>query len=166
MGWRVRAIGPAPFVGVAGRGRSGGRREGAAVNRWEPPGGILELGETIEAGVVREVLEETGLTVHPERLTGVYENLPRGIIALVLRCALVDGTPKVTEEAVDLAWLSPGEIQERMAPAYACRLIDALSPAGEAVPIRPHDGRDLLVLDEDRPDRRRPCQELSRHHPG
>lgn len=110
---------------------------------WEPPGGILELDETIEAGVVREVLEETGVIVRPERLTGVYQNMARGIIALVLRCAVVEGTPRVTDETIDVAWLWPGEIRERMAPAYACRLIDALSPAGE-VPLRPHDGHDLL----------------------
>ena len=33
---------------------------------WEPPGGVLELDETIQAGLVREVLEETGLRVEPE----------------------------------------------------------------------------------------------------
>ena len=49
---------------------------------WEPPGGVLELDETIEDGLVREVHEETGLTVKPERLTGVYKNMERGIVAL------------------------------------------------------------------------------------
>jgi len=39
---------------------------------WEPPGGVLELGETIEDGLIREIREETGLVVTPERLTGVY----------------------------------------------------------------------------------------------
>jgi 8-oxo-dGTP pyrophosphatase MutT (NUDIX family) len=33
---------------------------------WEPPGGILELHETIPAGLVREVREETGLEVEPQ----------------------------------------------------------------------------------------------------
>jgi 8-oxo-dGTP pyrophosphatase MutT (NUDIX family) len=35
----------------------------------EPPGGVLELEETVEDGLVREIREETGLTVLPERLT-------------------------------------------------------------------------------------------------
>jgi 8-oxo-dGTP diphosphatase len=48
--------------------------------RWEAPGGVLELGESFEAGVRREVLEETGLTISVERLTGVYKNLTHGIV--------------------------------------------------------------------------------------
>jgi len=47
---------------------------------------VLELGEAFEAGVRREVLEETGVEVKVERLFGVYKNLPRGIVAMVFRC--------------------------------------------------------------------------------
>ena len=51
--------------------------------RWEPPGGVLELDESIEDGLTREVREETGLNVAIDALTGVYKNMPRGIVALV-----------------------------------------------------------------------------------
>ena len=47
------------------------RRRGTL--HWEPPGGVLELDETIEAGLRREVCEETGLMVEPVALTGVYK---------------------------------------------------------------------------------------------
>src|SRR4051794_30773934 len=50
---------------------------------WQPPGGILELDESIEAGLTREVEEETGVRVEPLALTGVYKNMRRGVIALV-----------------------------------------------------------------------------------
>ncbi len=43
--------------------------------RWEPPGGVLEPGETIYDGLRREVREETGLEVEPIALTGVYKNM-------------------------------------------------------------------------------------------
>ncbi|MFI0486011.1 NUDIX domain-containing protein [Actinomadura sp. 9N215] len=43
--------------------------------RWAPPGGVLELDETPFEGVVREVFEETGVKVEPDRLTGVYKNM-------------------------------------------------------------------------------------------
>ena len=39
---------------------------------WAPPSGVVELGETPGHTVVREVLEETGLQVHAERLIGLY----------------------------------------------------------------------------------------------
>ena len=41
---------------------------------WNMPGGILEVGETPAAGVVREALEETGVRCEPIALVGVYDN--------------------------------------------------------------------------------------------
>jgi ADP-ribose pyrophosphatase YjhB (NUDIX family) len=41
---------------------------------WEPPGGVLELGEALEDGVRREVYEETGIMGQVERLSGIYQN--------------------------------------------------------------------------------------------
>src|SRR5919112_2400610 len=63
---------------------------------WEPPGGVLELDESILDGLRREVREETGLNVEPERLTGIYKNMPRGIVALVFRAHVVGGAPSGT----------------------------------------------------------------------
>jgi ADP-ribose pyrophosphatase YjhB (NUDIX family) len=44
---------------------------------WSLPGGALELGESLEAAVCREVLEETGLEVEPVRLFEVFERIIR-----------------------------------------------------------------------------------------
>ena len=55
---------------------------------WEPPGGVLELDETIADGLRREIREETGLDIEPDSLTGVYKNMHRGVIALVFRCRI------------------------------------------------------------------------------
>jgi len=109
---------------------------------WEPPGGVLESGEPMQEGLVREVLEETGLTVTPERLTGVYQNLERDIRALVFRCRLVSGNLRRSEETSDIDWLTPGEIRARMTPAYAARLLDAVAEADTRT--RTHDGNSLV----------------------
>jgi 8-oxo-dGTP diphosphatase len=109
---------------------------------WEPPGGILELDETIQAGLVREVREETGLEVEPEALSGVYKNMRRGIVALVFRCRIVGGELRPTREAEQVSWLSPDDVQNLMDEAYATRLLDALRPGPAA--IRAHDGLSLL----------------------
>ena len=91
---------------------------------WEPPGGVLELEETIEDGLVREVREETGLTVKPERVTGVYKNMERGIVALVFRCSVLAGAQTSTSEATEVAWLTECEVTDRLDEAYAVRLLD------------------------------------------
>ncbi|WP_406419092.1 NUDIX domain-containing protein [Streptomyces sp. NBC_00842] len=66
---------------------------------WELPGGVLELSEAPEDGVRREVYEETGIKVQVDRLTGVYKNTARGIVALVFRCHAEGGQEQLSEES-------------------------------------------------------------------
>src|SRR5215472_6744650 len=72
--------------------------------RWEPPGGVLELDETIEHGLCREVREETGLDIEPGPLTGVYKNMVRGIVALVFRCKVIGGKLANNDEVTAFFW--------------------------------------------------------------
>jgi 8-oxo-dGTP diphosphatase len=118
--------------------------------RWEPPGGVLEVGETLHEGLRREVEEETGLAIEADALTGVYQNMARGIIAFVFRCHVVGGAiSPVTFEASEVAWLTPAEVAARMAEAYAVRLLDALAWTNGArgPALRSHDGVRLLPAD-------------------
>jgi ADP-ribose pyrophosphatase YjhB (NUDIX family) len=111
-------------------------------SRFELPGGVLEEAEAIEAGVVREVLEETGVTVTCGRLTGVYKNLSAGVVALVFRCYMQSGEPHATDEAKQSLWMSREEVLNSMPPAFSCRLLDAVQLDGPQV--RNHDGVNLL----------------------
>ncbi|BDB43302.1 NUDIX hydrolase [Mycobacterium kiyosense] len=108
---------------------------------WEAPGGVLELNESFEAGVQREVLEETGLAVTVERITGVYKNLAHGIVALVYRCRPTEGEPHTTEEAREIRWMTKQEVQSVMAPAFSVRVLDAFEEAPQS---RVHDGVNLV----------------------
>ncbi|MCX5376034.1 NUDIX hydrolase [Streptomyces sp. NBC_00091] len=110
---------------------------------WELPGGVLELKETPEDGVRREVLEETGIHVEVDQLTGVYKNIVAGVVALVFRCKPSGGVERVSVETTAVQWLTPREVSERMAEAYAIRLLDALD--GNGPHVRSHDGCRLLT---------------------
>ena len=44
---------------------------------WSLPGGMLETGETLHEGVKREILEETGLVIHPLQIAEVFERIMR-----------------------------------------------------------------------------------------
>ena len=109
-------------------------------NHWEPPGGVLELHETFEQGVHREVLEETGVHITVDCLTGVYKNLNRGIVALVFRCHAENRPRAATAEASEIRWMARDEVTEAMDPAYAVRVLDAFEPTPQT---RAHDGIDL-----------------------
>ena len=110
--------------------------------QWEPPGGVLELDEPILDGLVREVREETGLTIEPGPLTGVYKNMARGIVALVFRCPAPAAAPATSAEAVEVRWLNRAQVTELMDEAYAVRMLDALNEGPPAV--RSHDGVAML----------------------
>ena len=111
-------------------------------NHWEPPGGILEVDETFEEGVRREVHEETGVRVKVDRLTGVYKNMAHAIVALVFRCTPVAGDTTVTDESREVRWMSLDEANAVMSPAYAVRVTDALESG--LIRTRTHDGINLF----------------------
>jgi ADP-ribose pyrophosphatase YjhB (NUDIX family) len=78
--------------------------------RWSLPGGRLERGETLAAGVAREVLEETGLIVRVGPLVEVFEVIedPHHYVILDYACELVGGRLQAGDdaEAVAVAALS------------------------------------------------------------
>lgn len=111
--------------------------------RWEPPGGVLELDETIEHGLRREIREETGVEVEVEGLTGVYKNMSRGIIALVYRCSTGDLPRSQTDEAEAVMWWPTDDAPKLMSEAYWVRVADAIS--SQPSQTRAHDG--TVVVD-------------------
>jgi 8-oxo-dGTP diphosphatase len=110
---------------------------------WEPPGGVLELNESIDDGLIREVHEETGLDITIEALTGAYKNLALGIVALVFRCRPAGGQPSTSAETAQLAWLTPDQVRDAMDEAYAVRVLDAIDPGPPR--IRAHNGTTIIT---------------------
>ena len=51
------------------------RRYEPLAGQWSLPGGTLEVGETLEAGVAREMLEETGLDVEVGPVIDVFDRI-------------------------------------------------------------------------------------------
>jgi 8-oxo-dGTP diphosphatase len=110
--------------------------------RWVAPGGVLELAGAPSEGVAREVLEETGIKVQSEQLTGVYKNMLPGVVTLAFRCSVIGGHTHPTDEARKVAWLTVDEATRDMPEARAARVTDALSD--KAPFVRVHDGTRLL----------------------
>jgi mutator protein MutT len=74
--------------------------------RWGFPGGALELGETPEEAVVREVREETGVEVRVEAHVGSYSVANSSLVVYLFRCAILVGAPAVPDgdEIAEVGW--------------------------------------------------------------
>lgn len=107
---------------------------------WGLPGGGIELNETAEQAVVREVLEETGYEVEALRLVGVYSTpsfttitYPDGnsvtYVALSFECRVTGGAPALGDETLEVGWFAAAELPGSVSPGHLQRIEDAL--AGE-----------------------------------
>jgi ADP-ribose pyrophosphatase YjhB (NUDIX family) len=103
--------------------------------QWSLPGGLLEVGESLTAGVAREVLEETGLIVEPVELIELLDRIHREgdrvryhyVIADYL-CRVVSGELKAASDADAVRWVERAEWNSHSALALdpiAVRVIEA-----------------------------------------
>jgi mutator protein MutT len=84
--------------------------------QWSLPGGLVELGEPLLAAVVREVREETGLTVEPVELIELLDRIHRQdervryhyVIADYL-CRVAEGTLLAASDADAVRWVERAE---------------------------------------------------------
>jgi ADP-ribose pyrophosphatase YjhB (NUDIX family) len=112
----------APLVGVGAVIVDDGRvllvRRGSEPlkGHWTLPGGLLELGEPLLDGVVREVREETGLTVEPVELVELVDRIHREeervryhyVIADYL-CRVAGGVLRAASDADAVRWVERAE---------------------------------------------------------
>jgi ADP-ribose pyrophosphatase YjhB (NUDIX family) len=87
---------------------------------WALPVGFCEVGETPAEGITREVHEETGLIVRPDRLVGVYDCrggpwLLHHLYNLVFWCSIQGGALTPTEEAPVAAYFTRDALPELLA---------------------------------------------------
>jgi 8-oxo-dGTP diphosphatase len=96
---------------------------------WEFPGGKLERGETPEAGLARELLEELGIEVMPENLKPMtFASSPLGDRHLLLLLfSLREWQGNVLPlHATALQWLFPAQLRQLAMPPADYPLIPTI----------------------------------------
>ncbi|MFP4441418.1 MAG: NUDIX domain-containing protein [Chloroflexaceae bacterium] len=114
----------------------------ADVMLWDVPGGTIEPDETPSQGLVREVEEETGLVVAPQRLIGTYGGhafewtYPNGdqaqIFAIFMSCEIVRGVMQdQSRENVKVGFFQPDKLPPLL-PRTVRMIEDAFANRPEA----------------------------------
>jgi len=91
------------------------RGRGPAQGEWSVPGGRVEPGETLAEAVVRELVEETGLSGACGELIGWAERIDEQDHFVILDFAVVpfdDGEPVAGDDAAEAAWVPLHEVGE------------------------------------------------------
>jgi 8-oxo-dGTP diphosphatase len=94
--------------------------------RWGFPGGVLELGETVAAGALRELFEETGVIAEPAGWLNVHDAISRDAdgrvqfhyLLIAVRGVWQSGDGVAGDDAAACAWVSRDDIIAGKYPTF------------------------------------------------
>jgi ADP-ribose pyrophosphatase len=87
---------------------------------WAIPGGGLQLGETLQEGAEREILEETGIVIRAGEPVFACDSLQRDeegrlrfhYVIVDVAADYVSGDVSGADDALEARWVAPAEIRE------------------------------------------------------
>ncbi|HEY4600469.1 MAG TPA: NUDIX domain-containing protein [Cerasibacillus sp.] len=72
------------------------------IRGWEMPGGIVEVGESLKDGAIRETKEETGIDIEIIRFCGIFQNVKKSICNTLFLAKPVGGKFTTSSESLEV----------------------------------------------------------------
>tara|TARA_B100000945_G_scaffold124925_2_gene99291 strand:- start:5967 stop:6398 length:432 start_codon:yes stop_codon:yes gene_type:complete len=80
--------------------------------KWSMPSGFINRFEKVEDAIERELLEECGIVVKANWISGVYSEKDSPIILLVWDLSLISGDPKPLDETIEVGFFDLDKLPE------------------------------------------------------
>ena len=103
-------------------------------NLWAIPGGMLELGETLQEGAEREIFEETSIRIRAGKPIFTFDLLERDnegrvyfhFLIVDMEAEYLAGEIKAASDALDVCWVTPEECQNLPLTSNTLRMLEEL----------------------------------------
>jgi len=116
------------------------RRQPPRAGEWSLPGGLVELGESLDEAVRREVREECGIEVQVGPLVGVFQPIERDTtgairfhyIVLDYLACYTGGILRIASDVNDAIWVSPDQLDQYQLRPETVEMIHRALTIGQA----------------------------------